>query len=204
MESPGFNHRSFIDTNLLQDGNDPAVVARHLQNLEIVRSYTRAFFDKYLQDKQPTLLDRAEREFRPESVEHFGWVRGNWTLPGKDARILLYPWDGGSRLRGEATRQAASSDCLLEQSALSGKSAALLPQKRKAPFRSAGTDDPVIARGQSSNGVRAVQFYVSNRRLTRQSSSLPHLASRVEAGLRGLPFRKDGLLLLLGNQLARR
>jgi len=63
MESPGFNHRSFIDTNLLRDGNDPAAVGRHLRNLEIVRSYTRAFFDKYLQDKQPTLLDRAEREF---------------------------------------------------------------------------------------------------------------------------------------------
>jgi hypothetical protein len=58
-EMPGFNHRSFMDTNLLAASDDPAAVERNLYNLQIVREYTRAFFDKYLKGKNDTLLDRV-------------------------------------------------------------------------------------------------------------------------------------------------
>jgi predicted dienelactone hydrolase len=57
VETPGFTHRSFMDLRLLGHSDDPTEVVQHLKNLEIVRSYTRAFFDKYLMEQKDTLLD---------------------------------------------------------------------------------------------------------------------------------------------------
>jgi pimeloyl-ACP methyl ester carboxylesterase len=56
-ETPGFNHRSFIDTSLFNSG-DKADLAQRLANMGIVRGYTRAFFDKYMRTAKDTLLDR--------------------------------------------------------------------------------------------------------------------------------------------------
>jgi len=57
VETPRFNHRSFIDTNLFKSG-DKADLAQQLTNMEIVQHYTRAFFDKYLRTGKETLLDK--------------------------------------------------------------------------------------------------------------------------------------------------
>jgi predicted dienelactone hydrolase len=72
-ETPGFNHRSFIDTSLFKSG-DKADLAQQLTNMEIVRQFSRAFFDKYLRSARETLLDRAPpTKFGPRvRVDRFG------------------------------------------------------------------------------------------------------------------------------------
>jgi predicted dienelactone hydrolase len=74
VETPGFTHRSFIDLPLLKASDDPAAVARNLENLRTVRTYTRAFFDKYLKGRKDTLLDQpAPRDSDSRlRVERFG------------------------------------------------------------------------------------------------------------------------------------
>jgi pimeloyl-ACP methyl ester carboxylesterase len=73
LEGPGSNHRSFMDTNLLAIGNSPAA-AKHRLNLQIVREYTLAFFDKYLRGKKDTILERSTNH-TPEPdvrIDRFG------------------------------------------------------------------------------------------------------------------------------------
>jgi len=73
VETPGFNHRSFMDTPMLRDSGQPSAQAR--RNLTIVRTYTRAFFDRYLGGARSTALDAAPLDsavtvdrFAPDTV----------------------------------------------------------------------------------------------------------------------------------------
>ena len=59
VETPRFTHRSFIDVALFKSGDDPMALAQNLKNVQLVRAYTRAFFDKYLKGTNKTLLDET-------------------------------------------------------------------------------------------------------------------------------------------------
>jgi hypothetical protein len=59
IETPRFTHRSFIDAALFKPDNDAAAMTQHLKNLQLIRAYTRAFFDKHLKGMRRTLLDEA-------------------------------------------------------------------------------------------------------------------------------------------------
>src|SRR5262249_25695251 len=59
IETPRFTHRSFIDAALFKADNDAAAMTQHLKNLELIRAYTRAFFDKHLKGMTKTLLDET-------------------------------------------------------------------------------------------------------------------------------------------------
>jgi predicted dienelactone hydrolase len=74
VETPDFTHRSFIDATLLKSSDDPSAVARNLQNLRIVRAYTRAFFDKYLKGQKNSLLDQKSRLDPRVRVDRFSLV----------------------------------------------------------------------------------------------------------------------------------
>jgi pimeloyl-ACP methyl ester carboxylesterase len=74
VETEGFNHRSFIDTNLWLADDKAPTMSNRLKNLEIVRTYTRAFFDKYLKGTKNTVLDNGPAA-DPDSrirVDRFG------------------------------------------------------------------------------------------------------------------------------------
>jgi len=58
LATAGVNHMSFSDSPLLEAAEDDAQYANSLRNSEIVRAYTRAFFDKTLLEKNNTVLDQ--------------------------------------------------------------------------------------------------------------------------------------------------
>jgi len=70
--APSLNHRSFIDAALLKAQDDPKAVTENVRNLKIVRTYTRAFFDKHLKDMKNTPLDETTIRDEGVSVERFG------------------------------------------------------------------------------------------------------------------------------------
>jgi dienelactone hydrolase len=71
VETPLFTHRSFIDTALFKVRDDPTKMAQSLKNLEIVRAYTRAFFDKHLKSMKKTLLDETTAHDSGVSVNQY-------------------------------------------------------------------------------------------------------------------------------------
>ena len=69
VETPGFTHHSFMDLPLLDAPTDSSVAV--LLNLRIVRTYTRAFFDRYLRGVHATALDAATPLAADVTVERF-------------------------------------------------------------------------------------------------------------------------------------
>jgi pimeloyl-ACP methyl ester carboxylesterase len=74
VRAPRFMHRSFIDATVLKACDDPdkQVFAQTVRNLETVRLYTRAFFDKHLKGMQNTLLDREPAPELKVKIDRFG------------------------------------------------------------------------------------------------------------------------------------
>jgi len=60
VKTAGFTHRSFIDVAVFKasDDADARALSQQVRNLQIVRGYTRAFFDKHLKGTRNTLLDQ--------------------------------------------------------------------------------------------------------------------------------------------------
>ena len=58
IDRPGISHRSFSDLTLMVVTGDATKVADSLRNYQIIQSYTRAFFDKYLKGQKDSLLDQ--------------------------------------------------------------------------------------------------------------------------------------------------
>jgi hypothetical protein len=54
------SHDSFIDRSLLLAGSDPDKRQQAVRNLETIRVYTLAFFDRSLRGARNTVLDRME------------------------------------------------------------------------------------------------------------------------------------------------
>lgn len=69
VETPGFTHHSFMDLPLLGAPADSS--AALLLNLTIVRTYTRAFFDRSLRGQHSTALDAATPLAADVTVERF-------------------------------------------------------------------------------------------------------------------------------------
>ena len=69
VETPGFTHHSFMDLPLLGAPADSS--APLLLNLRIVRTYTRAFFDRCLRGVRPTALDAATPLAADVTVQRF-------------------------------------------------------------------------------------------------------------------------------------
>jgi hypothetical protein len=59
LATPGISHMSFSDLAILQAAGDAAERDRAIRNLETIRAYTRAFFDKSLRGARATVLDAA-------------------------------------------------------------------------------------------------------------------------------------------------
>lgn len=60
LAMPGMSHDSFIDRSLLLAGSDPDKRQQAVRNLETIRVYTLAFFDRSLRGARNTVLDRME------------------------------------------------------------------------------------------------------------------------------------------------
>jgi pimeloyl-ACP methyl ester carboxylesterase len=60
VETPGFGHRSFMDLGLL-GAADSTAAAQALQGLELVRRYTKAFFDREVKGKSGDELDESRQ-----------------------------------------------------------------------------------------------------------------------------------------------
>jgi hypothetical protein len=58
IDMPGISHRSFSDLTLMSVIGDATNGADSLHNYQIIQSYTRAFFDKYLKSQKDSLLDQ--------------------------------------------------------------------------------------------------------------------------------------------------
>ena len=91
---PGFVHRSFIDTKLLRSIDDTAAVRTNVEYLGIVRTYTRAFFDRYLNDAPGELLTPAGDSTALLRVESFP---GTGTKRQKSAVGTSDASDAGNR-----------------------------------------------------------------------------------------------------------
>jgi pimeloyl-ACP methyl ester carboxylesterase len=70
LAMPGMSHDSFIDRSLLLAADDPEKRQDALRNLETIRVYTLAFFDRSLRGSRNTVLDRVGGE-ATVSVERF-------------------------------------------------------------------------------------------------------------------------------------
>ena len=70
FESKTTTHADFGDLPLLQS-RDRAEAETRARVLGVVRSYTRAFFDKYLRGTKAPLLDRRARAEFVEAVQQF-------------------------------------------------------------------------------------------------------------------------------------
>jgi hypothetical protein len=70
IETPGFRHNSFGDLNLLRAA-DAQETAKALDSLRVVETYTRAFFDKYLNGASDTLLDRGPAKAEDVRVQRY-------------------------------------------------------------------------------------------------------------------------------------
>jgi len=69
VATSGMAHSSFCDRPLLYAGG--AQAANPLRAIEVIRAYTRAFFDKYLKGLKGTLLDQAASRYSEVTIEHF-------------------------------------------------------------------------------------------------------------------------------------
>ena len=67
LNTPGIVHESFSDMPLLESGQTEATRRSRKRAMEITRSYTRAFFDRYLLEHPAPLLDDVP--YSPEEVE---------------------------------------------------------------------------------------------------------------------------------------
>jgi len=70
-EAEDFTHRTFIDLKLLQ-ASDSNAVLQQTKYLELIRQYTRAFFDETLRGQPAPLLDHQGAVDAVVTVEHFG------------------------------------------------------------------------------------------------------------------------------------
>ncbi len=59
LNTPGIAHESFSDMPLLESGQSDETTRNRSRAMEITRSYTRAFFDRYLRAQLAPLLDNA-------------------------------------------------------------------------------------------------------------------------------------------------
>ncbi len=71
IEANGFVHRSFIDTKLFEKMNDTTILNQNLKNIEMIRAYTLAFFDKYLKNINASLLDNNSNKNSGVKIERF-------------------------------------------------------------------------------------------------------------------------------------
>jgi len=76
IETPGFRHNSFGDLNLLRAAGNSEDTEKALKSLRVVETYTRAFFDKYLNGAQDTLLDHAAKD-SDVKIERYEQRRSN-------------------------------------------------------------------------------------------------------------------------------
>ena len=78
VKTAGFTHRSFIDGAVFKasDDADRAALAQQVRNLEIVRGYTRAFFDKHLKGMHNTVLDQESTLDARVKVDRFARAFG--------------------------------------------------------------------------------------------------------------------------------
>jgi pimeloyl-ACP methyl ester carboxylesterase len=67
MSTPGIAHESFSDILLLQRGQSDETVKNHCKAMEIIRGYTRAFFDRHVRGLLAPLLDNNPAD--PQEVE---------------------------------------------------------------------------------------------------------------------------------------
>jgi hypothetical protein len=67
----GAEHSSFTDNPLLQ-ANTLSAYRKSARTLQIIRDYTRAFFDKYLMDENPKLLKSTSTVYPEVTVDRFG------------------------------------------------------------------------------------------------------------------------------------
>jgi predicted dienelactone hydrolase len=62
LAMPGISHSSFSDRPLLQAVDDPDKRQEAVRNLQTIRAYTLAFFDKSLRGARNTMLDRMQTD----------------------------------------------------------------------------------------------------------------------------------------------
>ena len=74
LTRPGVSHSSFGDRPLLQAVGDPDKSQEAVRNLQTIRAYTLAFFDKSLRGARNTVLDRVSTEATVK-VEPFPRIR---------------------------------------------------------------------------------------------------------------------------------
>jgi len=67
----GAAHSSFTDNPLLAANTLPAY-RNEARTLQVIRDYTRAFFDKYLMSKNPVLVDGASVRYPEAKVDRYG------------------------------------------------------------------------------------------------------------------------------------
>ena len=67
----GAEHSSFTDNPLLE-ANTLSVYRNRARTLQVIRDYTRAFFDKYLMAKNTKLLESPLTEYPEVKMDRFG------------------------------------------------------------------------------------------------------------------------------------
>jgi hypothetical protein len=72
MELPGFRHTSFTDILLLRAAGNPQEMAKALESLRTIESYTSAFFDKFLKGVPDTLLDHEPKKGSGVEIKRYG------------------------------------------------------------------------------------------------------------------------------------
>jgi hypothetical protein len=71
IETPGFRHNSFGDLNLLRAAGKSEDTEKALKSMRVVETYTRAFFDKYLNGAHDTLLDHEPAKDSDVKIERY-------------------------------------------------------------------------------------------------------------------------------------
>jgi hypothetical protein len=71
IETPEFRHNSFGDLNLLRAAGKSEDTEKALKSLRVVETYTRAFFDKYLNGAHDTLLDHEPGKDNEVKIERY-------------------------------------------------------------------------------------------------------------------------------------
>jgi hypothetical protein len=71
IETPGFRHNSFGDLNLLRAAGKREDTEKALKSLRVVETYTRAFFDKYLNGSHDTPLDHEPAKDSDVKIERY-------------------------------------------------------------------------------------------------------------------------------------
>ena len=69
---PGFRHTSFTDIPLLRAVGNPQEMAKALESLRAIESYTGAFFDKFLKGAPDTLLDHEPVKGSGVEIKRYG------------------------------------------------------------------------------------------------------------------------------------